>query len=138
MERKEFLSLLGMGASGLALSCMGGCVKDQGDTPPPPVNVDFMLDLNDVANEQLRTNGGFVYRNGIIIAHTLDGRYLAVQQLCTHANFSVGYVPNGDLFYCTLHGGTFADNGAVLTGPPKQPLATYKTSLNGNLLRIFS
>ena len=138
MERKDFLSLLGMGASSLVLGCLAGCAKSQGTSAAAPTNVDFTLDLTQPANAQLKSNGGFIYNSGIIIARTMTGQYIAVQQTCTHQNYSVSYIGASHEFYCNAHGGTYGENGQVLAGPPPASLASYNTSLNGNLLRIYS
>jgi cytochrome b6-f complex iron-sulfur subunit len=126
MERKDFLSMLGMGASGLVLGCLGGCSKGQGVSTAAPSNVDFTLDLTQAPNAALKNNGGYIYNSGIIIAKTSAGQYIAVSQICTHQNYSVGY------------GGTYAENGQILGGPPPRSLTSYNTSLNGNMLRIYS
>ena len=138
MERKHFLSLLGMGASSLVLGCLAGCSKGQGVSAAAPTNVDFTLDLTQAPNAQLNTNGGFIYNSGIIIARTLAGQYIAVSQTCTHQNYSVGYIPSSHEFYCSAHGGTYSETGQVIGGPPPASLVSYKTSLNGNMLRIYS
>ena len=138
MERKEFLSLLGMGASSLVLGCLAGCSKGQGISAAAPTNVDFTLDLTQAANARLNTNGGFIYSSGIIIARTLAGNYIAVSQTCTHQNFSVAYIASSNEFYCSAHGGTYSQTGKVISGPPPASLVQYNTSLNGNMLRVYS
>lgn len=139
MERKEFLSLVGQSASLLFLGCMSSCSKGQGTGGTTgPSNVDFTLDLSQSINAPLNANGGYTYSNGIIIARTLTGSYLAVQQVCTHESFSVVYQPSNHGFYCSRHGGTYSEAGAVTGGPPPKALTKYNTSLNGNMLRIYS
>ncbi|HEY8688305.1 MAG TPA: Rieske 2Fe-2S domain-containing protein [Chitinophagaceae bacterium] len=138
MERKDFLSMLGMGTTGLVLGCLSGCSKGQGVSSSAPTNVDFTLDLTQAPNAALKNNGGFIYNSGLIIARTLAGQYIAVSQTCTHQNYSVGYIAASHEFYCSAHGGTYAENGQVFGGPPPRSLTSYNTSLNGNMLRIYS
>jgi cytochrome b6-f complex iron-sulfur subunit len=138
MERKEFLSLLGLSAGSLVAGCLGGCTKSMGGGSVGPTGVDFTLDLTQSSNAALLTNGGYVYRNGIIVARTLSGDYIAVQQVCTHESFSIIYQANVHRFYCNGHGATFGENGQVTGGPAPRNLTTYKTSLSGNSLRIYS
>jgi cytochrome b6-f complex iron-sulfur subunit len=76
--------------------------------------------------------------NGIIVARTTSGAYLAVSQACTHEGTTVTYQLNGDRFFCPNHGSTFSTTGAVLNGPANRALTQYKTSLAGNNLRVFS
>jgi cytochrome b6-f complex iron-sulfur subunit len=140
MERKEFLSLLGLGsASVLAAVCMGGCSKQSatgGSTAP--TNVDFTIDLSLPANANLAGDGGYIYSNGIIVARTVGGAYVAVSQACTHEGVSVQYVSSQDLFYCPSHGAKFSDSGSVVSGPASSALKQYKTFLTGTSLRVYS
>src|SRR4051794_30764713 len=139
MDRKEFLSLLGFSSASIALaSCLGGCSKNVSARTNAPSNVDFTLDLSQSANASLLTNGGYAYNNGVIVARTITGTYIAVQQVCTHENISVTYQAVNHRFYCDGHGATFNENGAVLSGPAPRALQTYNTALTGNSLRVYS
>ena len=144
MDRKEFISQVGLGAASLLfINCIGGCSKNV-DTPnptpppPPPTGVDFTIDLSASSSSSLNTPGGFIYMNSIIVAKTTAGSFLAVSQACTHEGTSVTYQAGGDRFFCPNHGSTFRNTGAVLNGPANRPLTQYKTSLSGNNLRVFS
>ncbi len=141
MERKEFLSLLGSGsASMLAVMCLGGCSKS-GNTAgnmTPPANVDFALDLSLPVNAALAGIGGYLYANGIIVAHSVSGNYVAVSQACTHQGVTVKYIGSSHNFYCIAHGSSFSETGAVTGGPASGSLKQYQTSLSGTMLRIFS
>lgn len=138
MERKEFLQQVGLTSAAIfATYCLGGCTKDNSDAPPPPSAVDFTLSLSDAANAPLNTPGGFIYKNGIIIARTLAGAYIAVSQACTHQGATVEFQPNNNRLFCPLHGSLFQINGAVISGPASGSLKAYNTALNGNNLRVF-
>lgn len=138
MDRKEFLSVFGMGAVAVVCTyCLGGCKQDNNPISAP-ANVDFTLDLTNPAYAALRTNGGYVYNGGVIVARTVAGTYVAVSQACTHQGTTVIYDPGGNQFYCQAHGSTFATTGAVTRGPAPSPLMAYKTTLTGNSLRVYS
>jgi cytochrome b6-f complex iron-sulfur subunit len=138
MNRKEFLSTIGLGAAAVACSyCLNGC-SPLSNPITAPTNVDFTLDLNVPANAALKTNGGYVYNGGVIVARTTSGAYVAVSQLCTHAGGTVQYVPSSNSFYCPNHGSNFATNGSVLNGPATSSLGTYHTALTGTSLRVYS
>jgi cytochrome b6-f complex iron-sulfur subunit len=138
MNRKEFLSALGVGAAAVACTCcLGGCMSN-GSVTSPPTNVDFTLDLTDPANNALKTNGGYIYKNGIIIARTVSGAYVALSSVCTHAGGTVYYIPGSNRFYCPNHGSNFGTDGSVINGPAASPLAKYNTALSGTSLRIYS
>jgi cytochrome b6-f complex iron-sulfur subunit len=138
MERKEFLSLIGIGsASMLAAVCLGGCSKSSAGGSAPS-NVDFNIDLTLPANAALNTAGGYIYSGGIIIAKTTAGTYLAVAQSCTHEGVSVQYQGAAQRFYCPGHGATFSNAGAVLGGPAGSALKQYNVALTGTTLRVYS
>ena len=129
---------MGFGAAAAVCSyCLAACNSANG-VDGPPTNVDFTLDLTAAANAALKTNGGYVYDNRLIIARINDGSYVALSQTCTHAGGTVQYVLNGNLFYCPNHGSRFATNGSVINGPATTSLAKYNTTLTGTSLRIFS
>jgi cytochrome b6-f complex iron-sulfur subunit len=137
MERKEFLSLLGLTATALVCGPLFGCnANDQ--VTAPPANIDFTLDLTNAQNSALKSAGGYLYNNGIIVAHTVKGDYVAVSSTCTHAGGTVQYVPGGNDFYCPNHGSNFSTTGTVINGPASTSLTKYNTSLNGNSLRVYS
>jgi len=138
MDRKEFLSMIGLGAAAYVCSyCLTGCQPL--DNPiTAPTNVDFTLDLTAAANAPLKTNGGYIYNGGVIVARTTNGSYVAVSQKCTHQGSNVQYVSSGDSFYCPSHGSDFATNGGVVRGPASSPLTAYHTTLSGTSLRVYS
>ena len=137
MERKEFLSLMGLGAGAFILSrCLGGC-KAGNNIPTAPSNVNMVLDLSTPAYSALNTNGNYIYTsNGIIVARTNKGTYLAVFQYCSHAGSTVVYEATSNDFYCPSHGSSFSSTGSVTGGPAPSSLKAYSTSLNGTLLTI--
>ena len=140
MDRKQFLSLLGGGAAAASvLSCLEGCSKQAvSANTSGPGNVNFTLDLTQPANAALQTAGGYLYSNGVIVAKTINGDYIAVQQSCTHESATLMYQGTSHRFYCDRHGATFSESGAVTNGPASRALKQYNTSLNGNQLRVYS
>jgi len=139
MTRKDFLTLVGVGAGALIVSrCLQGC-SGNGTNPSPPSNVNLALDLTSPAYISLKTNGNYVYTsNGIIVAKTLAGAYIAVSQYCTHQGVNVVYNSNQNNFVCNAHGSVFNSSGAVANGPANSALKQYTTTLsnNGNTLTI--
>jgi cytochrome b6-f complex iron-sulfur subunit len=136
MDRKEFLNLLGLSVGGMVVvSCLGSCADDSEDEPE---TVDFILNLTETANAALNSNGGFVVRNGIIVARTTAGVYIAVAAACTHQGTTVQYQSGNRRFFCPNHGSNFAEDGSVINGPATRPLREYQTQLTGTVLRVFS
>lgn len=138
MKRKEFLSTIGMGAGAIACSfCFLEC-EEENTVTAPPANVDFTLELSDSANSALNSNGGFVYKNGVIIARIAGGTFVALSQTCTHQGTTVSYELNNNRFHCPNHGSNYATNGSIINGPATSPLTRYNTQLTDNMLRVFS
>ncbi|SDD51630.1 ubiquinol-cytochrome c reductase iron-sulfur subunit [Pedobacter soli] len=141
MDRKEFLNSMGMSAAAFALiNCMG-CKKSDGSNDADttgPTGIDFTLDLSLATNAALLNNGGSLAINGLIVARTMTGNYIAVQRSCTHESYTLSYQSANSRFYCANHGSTFAESGAVTNGPATRSLTAYHTQLTGTSLRIYS
>jgi cytochrome b6-f complex iron-sulfur subunit len=138
MNRKEFLTQVGSGAAILFLAqCVGGLssCKKSSTTADGPSNVDFTLDVSKGA---LATKGSYLVQNGIIVAHTKAGEFIAVAAACTHEGTTIQYSATNDNFHCANHGATFNDSGVVTKGPASSNLKQYNTSLTGNSLHVFS
>ena len=137
MDRKEFLSQLGLTSAAVFMgACRAGCSKD-GSTPAP-TDVDFTINLSDPANAALGAAGGFIYKNNIIIARTQTNAYIAVSQACTHEGTTVQFQGANNRFFCPNHGATFSTTGSVTNGPATKALVSYNTALTGTTLRIYS
>ncbi len=132
MQRKKFIKDLGISALGLViLADLSACRKEK-----PPEDVDFTIDLDADAFKALKSDGGFVYKDRIIIARVDSSEYIALSEACTHTGCSVEF--DGSEFPCPCHGSRFNAAGEVLSGPARKALQLYNTSLNGNELRVFS
>jgi len=135
MDRKEFFSQIGVGTAALLVpACLGGltgCSK----SVSAPTNVDFTID---VSTGSLATNGGYLVQNGVLIARTTSGSFLAVSAACTHEGTNVKYVSGSNSFTCPNHNAQFSSTGAVTQGPATTSLTKYNTTLTGTSLRVYS
>ena len=141
MDRKQFLSLIGLSVTAAGVINCTGCSKNSDSSSSGtngPTGVDFTLDLNASANAVLLTNGGYLVSNGVIVARTVAGAYIAVQHSCTHESYGLVYQGTSSRFYCANHGATFSNSGAVTNGPATRSLTTYNTTLTGTSLRVYS
>lgn len=130
------MNLLGLSVGGMVVaSCFGGCTSDSEDEAE---TLDFTLNLSESANAALQNNGGFLIRNGVIVARTTAGAYIAVAAACTHQGTLVQYQGGNRRFFCPNHGSNFAEDGSVINGPANRPLKQYQTQLTGTVLRVFS
>lgn len=115
MTRSDFLRQLGLGAAfALTVPCLhscGGGDDGEGEVPSAP-DASFTLDLADPANAALHTDGGYVVKNSVVVARTVDGGYAAATVICSHeGNRQVTYstvFDEGGEWYCTAHGARFA------------------------------
>lgn len=151
LSRGQFLKQLGLSGSALmAVYCLGGvtsCTSDDEDPTPTTNNntgnnttstkVDFKLDLTTADYSKLKTEGGFVYKDKLIIANVKGGRYVALSKACTHQGTDVQYRLTQDDFWCSNHGSEFNLDGTVKKDPASASLKIYKTELNGELLRVY-
>lgn len=142
MTRKEFFLRVGFAASAALIpACIGGLATscssttDSSEPSQTPKVVDFTVE---VSSGSLSVNGGFLVSNGIIIARTLVGDFIAVSVACTHQSTNVDFIPSTSSFFCSNHGSQFSSTGAVVKGPADRNLTKYNTSLSGTILRIFS
>lgn len=140
MKRKEFITLLGVGAGTVVVaSCLGGCSKGNDASPGGGGGggVDFTFDVSTDTN---LTNQGWTIKNGIIIAKN-GANYIALAGACTHAGSAMTYNSANNTFPCSLqdpgHGSVFNADGIKLSGPAGSNLKKYQTEINGNNLRVF-
>ena len=57
---------------------------------------------------------------------------------CTHLGCPVRWIASAELFMCPCHGGVFYKNGAVASGPPPAPLATYPVRVRDDTVEILT
>ena len=82
---------------------------------------------------------GLVYVDGDAVAvYNVDGSYYATQNDCTHAD---GPLDEGDLdayhIICPWHDSCFdVRDGSVCQGPAKDPLKTYRVTVDGEVGRV--
>ncbi|MEZ4903072.1 MAG: Rieske (2Fe-2S) protein [Spirosomataceae bacterium] len=132
MDRNEFFRLVGVSVGAIVLQqCLSSCGTGKEPTPEDtPKN--FAVNINNTTYKALQNPGGFVRINGIIIARTQQGGFIAVSQACTHEGTAVNYVLANNTFLCPNHGSVFSDMGEVKTGPATRPLTRYFTSYDSS------
>jgi cytochrome b6-f complex iron-sulfur subunit len=140
MTRKDFFARVGFGAAALLVpACITGlatsCSDDEKGGTPAPSNVDFTVNT---ATGNLASNGGSILQNGIVIARTTTGTFLAVSASCPHAGSNVNFVSINNTFRCPNHFATFSSTGGVTQGPATSNLTQYNTTLTGTNLRVYS
>lgn len=149
MKRHEFFSAVGVTAGLLFMApVVNSCSKKETDTIGESSNgsntggnggtIDFTLDLSSSTYAVLNNNGGSLVKNGVIIAKTAAGNYVALASACTHEGTTIGFDSASNRFHCPNHGSNFGLDGALQNGPATSSLKKYNTQLSGTILRIFA
>ncbi len=141
MDRKEFLTKLGFSAAAIAavstLGALHGCSANSG-SPFPNAKADFTIDLTDPAYATLKTVGGYIVKDGVVVAHTKDGTFAAVTVVCSHqGNPYVMFDGSTNTFFCPVHGARYSTTGQGLNFQGSNGLKTYKVDVNGTQLHVY-
>ena len=137
MKRNEFLSALGISAGTVFFApFLTSCSQNNGALGT--ASVDFTLDLTQAANASLNSNGGSLLKDGVIVARTSSGAYVALASTCTHQGGTIQFQSANNLFHCPNHGANFSTTGSVLLGPASSALQKFNTQLTGTSLRVYA
>ena len=133
IRRNEFLKKLGFsGAALFALCTLDSC---QNESNVAPLTGDITVDLADASNAQLKTNGGYVIKNGVVIARVNATTYIAATLTCSHEGKTQITFRNNE-WYCTAHGARFDQTGKGLNTEGKKGLKMYQTTLLNSTLTV--
>lgn len=103
----------------------------------PPININ----LNFPQYQRLKLDGGYVYvddggMSGIILYRESETNYIAYERRCSVDDDTPVTVDGSGLFMNGC-GSTFGfSDGYPTSGPARQPLLKYRTSLSGTTLTI--
>ncbi|GAB2642541.1 MAG: Rieske 2Fe-2S domain-containing protein [Emticicia sp.] len=123
IERRSFLKNLGFGGAALmAIYCVGAC-KNVASVVPDVAQ--FNIDLTDSANVALTKNGGYIIKNDVVIARTMQGSYVAVTLICSHEQRKQVTFTSSNEFLCTAHQARFDTMGMGLNANGSKGLKTY-------------
>lgn len=143
MERRDFISKLGIGAAvALTFGCLHGYSQEnslQSYHTFDDSSVDFSVDLLDASNASLRSNGGFIIVNDIVVARTKSGEFVAATVVCSHkTNKKIRYMAKENEWQCSVHGARFGLNGEGLNKKGGRGLKTYNIEMiDENTIRVF-
>lgn len=71
-----------------------------------------------------------------VVLQPTPGKFVAFSAVCTHLGCIVKWVPEKGEFLCPCHAGRFSTEGAVLGGPPPQPLESLPVTLADDQLLV--
>ncbi len=138
MDRKEFISQLGIGAAFVLTStCLGGCLRESRVID----DVNLVVDLNNPDFAALTQPGGFITTEGVVVAQTFSGEYVAATMTCSHdQEDKIIFDSTGNKWFCTEHSAEFSLEGDGLnaTGSKGLTVFTVEHDQNNGTLKIFS
>ena len=101
-----------------------------------------MTNWHDVATTAVLTEGErevLELEDYRILVTNIDGTYLAVESMCSHAMFDLdeGEVVEGCQIICPLHGAHFClRTGAALSPPAYEPIKTFPTRVVDGMVQV--
>ena len=142
MEKREFVKKVTaaslLASLGIPLdSCNPNSIPEPDSTPD--ATGDILIDLTATAYKDLQTDEGWVIDNtNKLLLLNLGGNIIALTNVCTHAGCSTDWVYTSadQLFLCQCHNSVFDTSGNVVNGPANQPLKSYVTTRDGDLLTV--
>jgi Rieske Fe-S protein len=140
MDRKNFISTVGMSVVAVCSGCLAACSKSGNNVGTSggtvPTGFSFTTDLG----SELIGVGNSKVSNGVIVVRIAAGSdpasFTAVQVACTHQGTSINYNAGQGQFVCPNHGSVFSTSGAVVQGPASRSLMKYTVSITGNTLTV--
>jgi len=94
--------------------------------------------LGQVADIPPGESSPFVYpgkNNPALLVHLPNGEWRAYEGTCTHLSCVVYWDEASERLICPCHNAAFAvESGAVLMGPPRQPLPRIELSIEGDTI----
>ncbi|MBW2518992.1 MAG: ubiquinol-cytochrome c reductase iron-sulfur subunit [Deltaproteobacteria bacterium] len=93
----------------------------------------------ELARGQVPVGGAhfFQYRGRpAVILQPAQGNFVAFSAVCTHLGCVVAWQDDAAEFLCPCHGGRFASDGTVISGPPPKPLESLQVALNGDQIQV--
>lgn len=68
----------------------------------------------------------------VMVIHTPDDDYVALSATCTHLGCILFWDVERQVIACPCHEAYFNTTGAVISGPPPEPLAPYRVQVEGD------
>ncbi len=133
MNRKQFIKIIGISAVAFtAFSNLESCNKDK--VP----QIDFTIDLNDPANFDLTTLGGYrVFNSSVIVAKDVNNNYIAFSAYCTYDACLVEFQTTNE-FICPCCQSHYDTDGNPAFGLATTPLTKYNVQQINNMLHVYS
>ncbi len=102
-------------------------LHDLPDNEPTPVTLSVM---------RLDGYRDALERRTIFLVKTGESEVAAFDATCTHLGCLVAWDSAAQVFKCPCHGGVFDRTGAVMEGPPPEPLIKIATRIDGDRVLV--
>ena len=142
-NRREFCQALTIiSAASLMQACSGNSTSGSDAPPLTTINgtlsgstvtvaVDAGSPLNPVGSAALVNTS----RGALLVAHTAQNTFTALNATCTHEVCTVSGYQSGT-YVCPCHLSEFSTSGTVVRGPATRPLTSYATNFVSPTLTI--
>lgn len=143
-NRREFCQALTIiSAASLMEACTGSSTAPGSNAPPlatvngtvsgsiVTVTVDASSPLNSVGSAALVNTS----RGSLLVAHTAQNTFSALNSTCTHQTCTITGFQNGN-YVCPCHLSEFSTTGSVVQGPANRALSSFPTSFVSPTLTI--
>lgn len=149
LSRREFLSRLGLAASGLVAGLMGIPIlgfllaplfrqetevwREVGALDDFEIGETVVVTFLDPAPVSWAGVGA---RTAAWLRRLDETEFIAFSVHCTHLGCPVQWQREANLFFCPCHGGVFHGDGSVASGPVREPLANHPVRLRDGQVEI--
>jgi menaquinol-cytochrome c reductase iron-sulfur subunit len=77
-----------------------------------------------------------VAESSVYVLPAANGTPKVLSSVCPHLGCSVRWIENQDHFVCPCHGGTFAADGAHVSGPPLRAMDVLESKVENGILKV--
>jgi menaquinol-cytochrome c reductase iron-sulfur subunit len=149
-SRREFLARFGVGLAGLAAILAGiPLVGAFLSTPERRERIwhavgevdDFPIDETvkvEFTDPDALPWAGPAARSAAWLRRIGDEDFTAFSVYCTHTGCPVSWRAGANLFICPCHGGVFDREGAVIGGPPEEPLVRLDVRIREQQVEVLA
>ena len=116
--------LVGAGAA-VGAGALVACAGSEDDPAAPQGETGVLATTSEVPV------GSALIVDGIVLTQPKAGEFTGFSAVCPHAGCAVSRV-DGARVLCPCHGSTFGLDGAVITGPAREPLAPAPITVRGD------
>ncbi len=77
-----------------------------------------------------------VSEKAVYVIQDAAGKLQVLSPICPHLGCSVGWQDTSNHFVCPCHGGTFAQDGVRISGPPRRSMDILETKIEDGVLKV--